>query len=861
MRIKHRYDSWIILAALLLSSFAPVPAAPAETWQSKVDPWVMQTAAAGETEFLVFLQQQADLSQAPLLPTRLEKGAFVYHTLYDLAQRTQGPLLAELARMGVAHRSYYIANMVWVRGDSQVIERLAQRADVAHLYANPHVRLQRPTTSPAPGAPEADTAIEWNILKVNANDMWAAGFIGQGAVVGGQDTGYDWDHPALINQYRGWNGAAADHDYNWHDAIHSDGGVCGPDSPEPCDDDSHGTHTMGTIVGDDGGSNQIGMAPGARWIGCRNMDQGVGTPATYTECYEWFIAPYPLGGTPDQGDPAKAPHIINNSWGCPPSEGCTDPNVLLTVVNNVRAAGILTVHSAGNSGSTCSSVDEPATIYEASFSVGATDSNDVIAGFSSRGPVTIDGSNRLKPNVSAPGVNIRSSVPGGSYQSGWSGTSMAAPHVAGLAALLISAEPSVSGQVDTLENWIELSATPRTTSQTCGGIPGSNIPNNTYGWGRIDALAATQFLDHSLSLQKSANVSTVAPGQAITYTIMVTHTHPAITTTNVVLTDTIPTGATLISATAPYTLLGDVVRWDIASMDPGQTLSRELVVQTPPDASGEVVNALYGVRSDQVETVTGGPVIISIVPYSLDLTNLAPPAVAPGGILTYTLQVANPHPSAALHNVVLTDVIPANTTFISATPPYTQAEIITWTLPILGPGALWNVQLTVRAPLTFTGEIVNEFYGVGNDEIPALLGTPVITEIQSLALAKSASTALVRAGDLLTYTLTVTNLHPSASLHHIVLSDTLPAGTTFVSSEITHTLAGGVITWETPSLAPDEHWGAQLTVRVLAETRDTIENIAYWVSSEESPDPVQGAPVSTTKWHTIILPLIIQGIP
>ncbi len=152
--------------------------------------------------------------------------------------------------------------------------------------------------------------------------MWAAGYTGQGAVIGGQDTGYDWDHPALKNQYRGWNGASADHDYNWHDAIHVTGSICGANSPEPCDDDDHGTHTMGTMVGDDGLGNQIGMAPGARWIGCRNMNDGVGTPATYTECYEWFIAPYPVGGTPDQGDPSKAPDVINNSWGCPPSEGC-----------------------------------------------------------------------------------------------------------------------------------------------------------------------------------------------------------------------------------------------------------------------------------------------------------------------------------------------------------------------------------------------------------------------------------------------------------------------------------------------------------------------------------------------------------
>ena len=128
--------------------------------------------------------------------------------------------------------------------------------------------------------------------------MWAAGFTGQGIVVGNQDTGFDWAHPALKNQYRGWSGAGADHDYNWHDAVHSGGGVCGPDSPTPCDDYGLGTPTVGVSIGDDGGANNIGVAPGARWIGCRKMDQGWGTPATYLECLEFFLAPYPVGGTP-----------------------------------------------------------------------------------------------------------------------------------------------------------------------------------------------------------------------------------------------------------------------------------------------------------------------------------------------------------------------------------------------------------------------------------------------------------------------------------------------------------------------------------------------------------------------------------
>ena len=163
-------------------------------------------------------------------------------------------------------------------------------------------------------------------------------------------------HDVPKPHYRGWDGANANHNQNWHDSIHdSVGNPCGNDSPEPCDDFFHGTHTIATAVGDDGGTNQVGMAPGAQWIGCRNMDEGNGTPARYIECMEFFIAPYPLGCTPNEGDPAKAPDITNNSWGCPPSEGCA-VNTLQAAVEAQGAAGIQMVVSAGNSGPGCSTV-------------------------------------------------------------------------------------------------------------------------------------------------------------------------------------------------------------------------------------------------------------------------------------------------------------------------------------------------------------------------------------------------------------------------------------------------------------------------------------------------------------------------
>jgi serine protease AprX len=475
-------------------------------WQKKVDETLLHKAFQfpdSDIEFLVFMKEQADLSESYNIVDKAGKGDYVFRTLTETAIRTQAPILSSLEVKKVDHQSFWVANMIWVRGDLNILLALASREEVARLYANSQIRIPDPDIGFVPHAEIQAAGVEWNISLLHAPAMWNAGYTGQGVVIGGQDTGYEWQHPALIEKYRGWDGLSGSHDYNWHDAIRepyvfsTGSNPCGYDSTEPCDDHRHGTHTMGTMVGDDMMGKQIGMAPGAQWIGCRNMDKGWGKPSTYIECFEWFVAPYPRSGNSLSGDAQKAPHIINNSWGCPESEGChkEDIDLMETVVNNVRAAGILIVSSAGNSGNQgCETISTPTAIYENVFTVGATDKSDAITSFSSRGPVTIDGSWRLKPDVSAPGVGIKSSVLEGGY--GYmSGTSMAAPHVAGLAALIISAKPELAGQIDALEDIIRRTAVPRTFPGVCGSFSGTEIPNPFYGWGRIDAFPALALID------------------------------------------------------------------------------------------------------------------------------------------------------------------------------------------------------------------------------------------------------------------------------------------------------------------------------------------------------------------------------
>jgi subtilisin family serine protease len=473
-------------------------------WESKIDEAVWQQNRTGsQFEYFVLLKTQAKTASARQKKTKNEKAAHVYRLLKETANNSQSDLLQLIKQHTDVYKPYFMVNGIWVRSAADLMETLAKRNDVWRIAPNPIIENNLGKPANVVTDLRSPNAIEWGVRMINADFLWANSIKGAGVVVGGQDTGYEWYHPAIKTQYRG---DSSDHNYHWHDAIHGQLSAdslnaCGYDVKYPCDDGSHGTHTMGTIVGDDGLGNQIGVAPEADWIGCRNMENGYGTPTTYIECFEWFLAPTDTNNL--QANPSLAPHVIANSWGCPPSEGCNPSNfyMMQLAIENLKNAGTFIAVSAGNDGwSGCNSIRNPAAIFEASFSVGASDVLDTLANFSSRGYVSIDSSFRMKPNVTAPGVNIRSCVPGNAYAN-YSGTSMAGPHVTGAVALLISAQPSLAGQVDSLENLLEQTADTIYTyrSDTCGTTDHSVFPNNMVGYGRINLYKALQVIRPDLT--------------------------------------------------------------------------------------------------------------------------------------------------------------------------------------------------------------------------------------------------------------------------------------------------------------------------------------------------------------------------
>lgn len=427
-------------------------------------------------QLFVILANQADLSAAESMTDYDARRRFVYDTLVAHADSTQTDIRSRLDGIGIGYTPYYLVNAMAVDGGPIVRFWLESRPEVDRVLDNPILRPLPAQADTATGSAQPPASLLWNQTSVGADRVWSQfNVTGEGIVIGQSDSGVQGDHPELVEGYRGRNSGD---DYNWLDPWYH--------TSTPVDIGGHGTHTLGSIVG-----QHTGLAPGAEWFGCVNLARNLANPALYLDCMQFMLAPYPFGGDPfSDGDPLRSAHILNNSWGCPPLEGC-DPDSLLPGVRALRAAGIFVVVSAGNEGAAgCETVSHPLAIYDEVFSVGAIDEFGELANFSSLGPVTVDGSGRTKPDIVAPGVDVLSAFPNSTYEY-LGGTSMAGPHVAGVIALMWSANPALIGQIDRTEEILIETAKPFTGFYPpC--VDSSQIPNNGVGYGVVDAYAAVQ---------------------------------------------------------------------------------------------------------------------------------------------------------------------------------------------------------------------------------------------------------------------------------------------------------------------------------------------------------------------------------
>ncbi|MFR9777999.1 S8 family serine peptidase [Micromonospora sp. MS34] len=460
--------------ALPIGATGPAHAAPdpdgaaarAEAVATKAERKVRDRIAKdGKSTFWVFLDSQADLTGANRLHRKRDKAAFVLKAKTEQAERSQAGLRAMLRNRQADFTPFWLANTIQVTGDAALLADIAVRPEVDQILADDPVIIPEPE----PGAEvPALNGIEWNIDRINAPRVWnELGVRGEGIVVANIDSGVDYTHPAVAASYRGRQpDGSYDHNYSWFDPA----GIC--PSAAPCDNNDHGTHTMGTMVGLDG-TNVIGVAPGARWIAAKGCETSSCSRASLLAAGQWVVAPTDLSGANPRPD--LAPDIVNNSWG----SNAYDPWYTATVSAWV-AAGIFPAFSNGNNGPGCNTAGSPGS-YSVSYASGAFDVNNTIAGFSSRGA----GENGdIKPNIAAPGVNVRSSIPGG-YDT-FSGTSMASPHTAATVALMWSASPAIQGDIAATRTILDDTAID-VADTSCGGTADDN---NVFGEGRLDAYAA-----------------------------------------------------------------------------------------------------------------------------------------------------------------------------------------------------------------------------------------------------------------------------------------------------------------------------------------------------------------------------------
>jgi subtilisin family serine protease len=460
---------------------------------------VLVAAAPGEIiSTLIFLSEQADIAslQAELEAERAPfavRNEEVLRTLHHTSDMTQAVMTARLTQMlgeGLieSFEPFWLINGYRVDAPAEVILELATDRQIQRVYFNPTVKTIEPIDEgdehdPRDEFAQFSASVEPGVAAVRAPDAWALGFTGSGVLVSSLDTGVAGNHPAVGSRWRGHDSAyTGNPQWAWFDP------VTNTTSPQEFASGSHGTHTMGTILGGSPG-DFIGVAPGAQWIHAAVIDR-VDIPTTVADviaAFQWVVDP--------DGNPSTSwdvPRVCSNSWGVRTSHGyppCDD--LFWSFIDNAEAAGVLMLFAAGNEGTTeMRRPADRATDAYRSVAVAAVDahnSNWPVASFSSRGPTycTPDGSAAIKPDIAGPGVSVRSAVSGG-YGSK-SGTSMSTPHVAGVVALIFDACPALS-----------VSEVKQILYDTAFDL-GTAGKNNQTGWGMVDALEAVLLAHESCS--------------------------------------------------------------------------------------------------------------------------------------------------------------------------------------------------------------------------------------------------------------------------------------------------------------------------------------------------------------------------
>jgi subtilisin family serine protease len=562
------------LAAVVgLSILQPLPAYAADPDPGKISPALTDRfRTQPSSDFWITFETGADLAPAKKIADWTARGRFVYDALTAAAKNSMASVSAELDRAGVKYTSYPIANAVLVKnGTEKLALDVAARVQVAEIHATPQVALVDPVEEKIITERSAaeDGSVTWGLEAIRAPQAWAMGATGAGITVSNLDSGVQFDHPALVRQYRGTKpDGTVDHNYNWMATRGSCAGV-------PCDDNGHGTHTMGTMVGDDG-ADHIGVAPDAQWIATDGCCTDSGVESLLRSGW-WLLAPTDVQG--NNPDPSKRPHVINNSWGQNVEH---DFDGFFQAIDEAwSAAGIFSVWSSGNTSpyAACDTVSSPGAAGSA-YSVGALSSDGTLASFSRKGEGE---GGRIKPEISAPGSGVRSSYPNNGYVE-MSGTSMAAPHVAGAVAALWGYDPTLIGQVDETRRLLGESAVDVDDTE-CGGTA---EVNNKYGEGRLDLVRLLELAPRKGGTLTGVVTADGAPVPAADVTISGPFSRSIGTDENGRFTTNLPAG--------DYRLTTKVFGYLTATADVTITLGEDASVKLPltaaarHDISGRVVD-------------------------------------------------------------------------------------------------------------------------------------------------------------------------------------------------------------------------------------------------------------------------------